>query len=192
MKRAVALTKREFVVVALYDAGGATHTVDTEHVAMKAFELAPALFRWKHFPEQVDKDLVRVLLFDARKQVYGAHVTGRASRGWSLTEAGLEIAERAVRRLGKGSVGVPRHSPRDKRLILRERARLEGTEAFQKITAGNAAGITPREAETFFRLNSYVTDEDRLRKLNQMANLFADDREMSWVIRAVREKVPSR
>lgn len=192
MTRATALTKRELVVVALYQAGGATRTVDTEHVAMKAFELAPALFRWRHFAEQVDKDVVRVLLFDARKQEFGAHVTGRVSKGWSLTETGLGFAERTVRRLGKGRVGVPRRSSADRKLILRERARLEGTEAFQKVAAGNAAGITPREAETFFRLNSYVTDESRLRKLDQTANLFADDDEMSRVIRAVREKVPSR
>jgi hypothetical protein len=190
--RVAALTKRELVVVALYEAGGATRTVDTEHVAMKAFELAPTLFRWRHFPEQVDKDVVRVLLFDARKQEYGAHVTGRVSRGWSLTETGLAFAERAVRRLGKGAVGVPRRSPTDRKLILRERARLEGTEAFQKVVAGNATKITPREAETFFRLNSYVTDESRLRKLDQMANLFVDDSEMSRVIRVVRERVPSR
>ncbi|MEZ5963091.1 MAG: hypothetical protein R3F56_04510 [Planctomycetota bacterium] len=191
MAKKTELTKREVVVVALHLLGGATRGIDTEHVAMKAFELAPGMFSWKHFADQVDKDLVRVLLFDARKSEFGAHVTGRVSQGWMLTEAGCEFAEAAAKRLGGGAVQQRRQSREDARRVAQERQRLESTDAYQKVRTGHAEQVSEREAEVFFRLNAYITGESRDRKLDQIANMFADDDELSRVIRIVRERVPS-
>lgn len=184
------LTKREVVTVALLLAGGATRTVDTEHVAMAASDLAPELFAWKHFPDQVDKDLVRVLLFDARKPEYGAHVRGRVSKGWMLTERGRRFATKAAAQLTKDqdhSGALPEATdPRR----ARERVRLLATDAYSKVVAGKEADVSPREAESFFRVNAYLQGESRLRKLDQLANMFADDVELSRAIRIIRKKVP--
>lgn len=191
MAKRIDLSKREVVVVALHLLGGATRNIDTEHVAMKAFELAPGMFSWKHFPDQVDKDLVRVLLFDARKPEFGAHVTGRVSQGWMLTEAGCEIADTAVKRLEVAAVPDRRQSREDARRVGQERQRLESTDACQKVRSGQAEAVSEREAEVFFRLNAYITGESRDRKLDQIANMFMDDEEMSRVIRLVRGRVPT-
>lgn len=95
---------RELVVFALAMRGGATHKVHTEDIALKCHELFPGSFSWTKYPEIPDKDIVRVALTDARKQVFGALVDGRAGTkrgqsaktkrepvadGWILTEPGL-------------------------------------------------------------------------------------------------------
>lgn len=185
------LTKRQVVVVALHLLGGETRGIDTEHVAMKAFEIAPGMFSWKHYTGQVDKDLVRVLLFDARKAEFGAHVTGRVSRGWMLTEAGCEFAKEAAKRLGSSVIRERRQSKEDVRRVAQERQRLEATDAFEKIRSGRVGEVSAREAEAFFRLNAYITGGSRVRKLDQIANMFAEDEELSRVIRMLREKVLS-
>ena len=102
-------TNREMVVHALYLLGGATHRFHTEDIALKCFELWPSAFSWTKYPEYPDKDIVRVALTDARKEKYGFLVDGRTGQtrgqakrtkrrrtgdGWSLTDAGVNWAEK--------------------------------------------------------------------------------------------------
>lgn len=99
------LANWEIAVYALYLEGGASHPVNTEHVALKCFQLAPDSFSWIRHRDIPDKEVARSALMDARKDKYGALVSGRAGRGrgqpvrtaanrsvdgWQLTQAGVK------------------------------------------------------------------------------------------------------
>ncbi len=45
--------------------------------------------------------------------------------------------------------------------------------------------MTAREAETFFRVDEYVTGEARERKVNRIAYAFGDDPELGPLVRAL-------
>ena len=100
---------REIVVYVLGLLGGASQRVHTEDIAVKCHELYPDAFSWTKYTVYPDKDIVRVALTDARKEKYGALVSGRTGQnrglsaktrrspvadGWMLTQAGLEWLER--------------------------------------------------------------------------------------------------
>ena len=107
-KSKVVLSNREVVVLALFAKGGATRKIHTEDISVECHRLAPSSFSWTKYPEFPDKDIVRVALTDARKEKYGALVSGRtgqnrgqfhrrerspASDGWALTDAGVRWAQ---------------------------------------------------------------------------------------------------
>lgn len=96
------LSNIDISLFALFELGGAAKKVHTEHIAWKAYELAPERFSWKlpEFREKgfPDKDLVRVALTDAKKEKYGALAKGRTGTGasgktldgWTLTARGVD------------------------------------------------------------------------------------------------------
>jgi len=86
------LTQREIVTLAVYLLGGDQHAVDTEDAAIKTHELAPGRFAWRKYPEQINLELVRVYLSDAKKPEKGDLLVGSGRTGWSLTKAGLNWA----------------------------------------------------------------------------------------------------
>lgn len=103
-------SNRELVVYGLEQSGGGVRRVHTEDVALKCHELFPDAFSWTRHPKLPDKDIVRVALTDARKDRYGALVTGRAGQargksakanpdGWMLTEAGVAFLKKHGARL---------------------------------------------------------------------------------------------
>ncbi len=103
-------SNRELVVYGLEQSGGGVRRVHTEDVALKCHELFPDAFSWTRHPNLPDKDIVRVALTDARKEQYGALVTGRAGQtrrksaktnpdGWILTEAGVAFVRKHGARL---------------------------------------------------------------------------------------------
>ena len=95
----MALTNWEIVVYALHLLDGATKSVHTEDIAVKAFNLAPDIYSWVKYPNYPDKEIVRKQLVHARND-YGDLVKGRSGTGkgqsddpmldgWMLTEAGV-------------------------------------------------------------------------------------------------------
>lgn len=97
------LANWEIAVYALYLQGGASHSVHTEDVALKCFELAPGSYSWIKHTLYPDKEVARSSLVDARKEKNGSLVVGRAGKGkghwrrkaqdpepdgWQLSEAG--------------------------------------------------------------------------------------------------------
>ena len=105
-------SNRELVVYGLEQSGGGVRRVHTEDVALKCHELFPDAFSWTRHPRLPDKDIVRVALTDARKEQYGALVTGRAGQtrgksaktipdGWMITEAGVVFVKRHGSRLAE-------------------------------------------------------------------------------------------
>ena len=124
----LARANRELVVYGLYLAGGATDRIHTEDVALKCWELFPDSFSWTKYPQYPDKDIVRVTLTDARKDQYGALVSGRVEghasgagraepEGWILTENGLAWIKDNMHLFGNDTANYERKAHRQ--LILR-------------------------------------------------------------------------
>lgn len=103
-------TNVEVVTFAVALLNGLEIPVHLEHVAAKAFQLAPGAFRWDldEFSGLIDKDKVRVSLTDAEKPAAGSLVkgVGQTRRGggqkrtdlWRLTASGSEwVSEHSER-----------------------------------------------------------------------------------------------
>jgi hypothetical protein len=96
--RLVSLTTHEgseIVTLAVYLLGD-QHAVDTEDAAVKAHHLAPGYFTWPKYSDQINLELVRVNLSNAKKPQNGALLLGSGRTGWSLTKGGLKWARQAA------------------------------------------------------------------------------------------------
>lgn len=167
--------------MALYALGGADTPADTEDVAMRVAQLVPGMFAWRKYPDQIDKELVRVALSDARlkkKWIVGSHDRG----GWLLTEAGQEFARR-----NEGQLGAPtevRRSGREERQLERERVRLMSSAVYERLAGGGrSSDVTSDEADAFFRINVYVEGQARERKIARVENQFGKDAELGEAVR---------
>jgi len=98
----------------LFLLGGDTKHIHTEDIALKCFELFPSSFSWVKYQQYPDKDIARLALMDARKEIYGAFVDGRAGQkkglsaktgrnpindGWVLTINGINWIHEKLPRL---------------------------------------------------------------------------------------------
>src|SRR5712691_1850334 len=66
----------EVAVAAIYLLGGAERSIDTEDAAVKCYQLAPTLFSWQKHKDQINLELVRVVLSNAKKPQNGALLSG--------------------------------------------------------------------------------------------------------------------
>jgi len=155
------LRQYHVVTAALHQLGGGARAIDTEDVAVRAYELAPQLFCWQKYPQHINLELVRVALSDAKKPKNGGLTSGSGRNGWRLTQRGLawvqqsSLAEPTLassKSRGKrtaGSVDVVRRN--------REKSRLQASPAWRAWTEGEA--ISQRDAKALFRIDQYTTDE---------------------------------
>jgi hypothetical protein len=144
------MPNHDIVTVAVFLLGCTANPVDTEDVAVKPNDLAPGRFAWRKYCDQINIDAVRKRLWDARRL---ARLSGSERTGWALTEGGLQLAKSLVAHLER--------VPPKQRLRLKER-RWRAAVAFQ-------------EGEAFFRLDEYVPQEMRERKISRLLYAFADD-----------------
>ena len=156
---------------------------------MRVAELSPRMFSWRKYPEQVDKELVRVALSDARLKkcwVVGSHDKG----GWLLTPAGKEFAQRtgAMRGLPAPSRSTQRDSIRQER----ERARLMTSAAYERFLTDGVDGVSRDEADAFFRINVYVEGQARERKIARIENQFSNDPVLGDVVRQLAQRALRR
>lgn len=177
------LSSRDIVTLAVYLLGGDASPVDVEDIAIKANELAPGRFTWRKYANQVNIDAVRKRLWDA-KCLEPATLIGSEKVGWMLTEVGVMHAFEKKQQLESpgGEIATRR---RDKPWVSREKSRMIATPAYSKVLAGNLADVTEREAETFFRIDDYVNEAAKARKINRAINAFRDDPELGTVIRTL-------
>src|SRR5262249_29068086 len=77
-KRLTSPSQAEIVTLAVYRLGGAQRAIDTEDAAVEAHRIAPGRFSWKKYPDQINLELIRVFLSDAKKNklVVGSGRTG--------------------------------------------------------------------------------------------------------------------
>lgn len=168
----------EVVAQAVSDLGGAARSIDTEDIAIRCHVLAPELFAWRKYPEQVNLELVRVSLSDAKKQKNGMLLSGTGRDGWRLTRKGLEWVsrrdqipaaggssrQRAIRRTA-GSIDTVRRA--------REIARIESSAAWA--TWHSEGQIDALDGRALFRVDSYATDRLVEIKVTRMLALFEPD-----------------
>lgn len=184
------LANHEVVTIAVYLLGGEREPVDTEDIAKKANELAPGRFTWRKYKDQINLEVVRVYLSDAKKKTKGAYLIGSGNTGWSLSEAGLAFARATAGAVEALRTSSPRRAVGQDRLRLqRERARLMTTDAYAKVASGHADEVTQREAESFFRIDSYVRGEARHRRVATISNAHGDDPELGPVIKVLTDLV---
>lgn len=173
-----AVLKPHVVVLALASLGGAERWVDTEDVAVRARELAPAAFSWRKYPEQIDLDGVRVALYDAAKESYGHLVEGSVRSGWSLTPAGVEWAKRegplVERRLARRTGPRRRDEQRSEtRKHALERGRIRKLAAW-RLWEGRHP-VEPRQAEAVFRVDSETPRHEVHLKVQRLVELLGAD-----------------
>lgn len=180
---AATFANHEIVTVAVFLLGGRSGHADTEDVAMKSNEIAPGRFTWRKYPSQVNLELIRVYLSDAKKSEKGAYLTGSGTDGWLLSEAGFEFARKAVKSLSSVDLSRTVIGPREKKWRRSERTRLMSTQAFRKFLAEGPNAVSAQEAATFFRIDGYVVGRLKEEKLNRILNTFGDDVEIGEAVR---------
>jgi hypothetical protein len=162
----------------VYLLGGRDRFVDTEDVAMKAHELSPGRFSWRKYPEQINLELVRVRLSEAKSDAHGALIRGSTPRGWTLTAKGLDWATGVAAdpaALAPDTGGArERGGSVDAQRSDRERARLTGSAAWTK-WPNQASGITASDAQEVFRIDSYATEDLRAVKIDRLRKFFLGD-----------------
>ncbi len=182
-------SNHEIVTLAVFLLGGRSLHVDTEDVAMKANEIAPGRFTWRKYPEQVNLELIRVYLSDAKKREKGEYLIGSGTDGWLLTEAGFRFARKAIKRLPQADLSRPVVGAKEKKWRRSERARLLASEALQKFLRYGMAAISPQEAATFFRIDDYVVGQLKEEKISRILNAFGDDAKIGEAVRQFANKV---
>ena len=172
----------EVVAFALFVLGGDQRRIDTEDIAVKAQELAPGRFSWRKYPDQINLELVRVFLSDAKKPDSRALVVGSGRTGWSLTARGVKWAA-SVKKNGATlqfdrDQSLSRAGSVDENRRKQERERLKQTAAWIR---WDAAQTAPSEAEAreVFRIDSYADAALQQAKLARLRGLFAEDAPLS-------------
>lgn len=183
------LSNQEIVTLAVYFLGGSSSPVDTEDVAVRANELAPGRFAWRKYPGQINIDTVRKRLWDAARPGRPGFLAGTERLGWTLTARGLKFVEAATSADQGFSFSKERLTLKERQWRAAERRRLLASDAYEAFQRRGASAISQRLAEAFFRLDDYVVGQMRQRKVQRIANAFADDPELGAVVRLLAAKV---
>ena len=172
----------EIVTLAVHLLGGAQRFIDTEDIAIKAFELAPLRFSWRKYPEQINLELVRVSLSDAKKPHKGTLLRGSGRKGWSLTangnkwiEANLNLLERD---LSLGFNESRRAGSVDAARADRESKRLQSSAAWRQWQE-DPQNVKTAQAKEIFRIDTYTKPDMLSLKIDRLLNLFSKDPEIS-------------
>ncbi len=179
------LSNYEIVTLAVYLLGGETQRIDTEDIAVKTNEIAPGRFAWRKYPDQINIDVVRKRLWDATKPEKGEYLSGTEKEGWLLTSKGQQFSRKMINQVSKNMLGGSRLTTQQRRWLKSERARLLGSQAYEKFKAGMSNHITSKEAEAFFRVDDYVAGDMRKRMVKRIESAFSNDKELGKVIRVL-------
>lgn len=167
----------EVVTLAVFRLGGGERAIDTEDAAIEAHEIAPGRFSWRKYPGQINLELIRVFLSDAKKQDL---VVGSGRTGWRLTQKGLKWAETislAESDLSRSRAQSRAGGPEEQRRS-RERARVVASEAW-KLWISDPQSIPMSEIKKVFRLDSYAHGDLRQSKITRLRAMFSNDDELT-------------
>ncbi|MGI8551904.1 MAG: hypothetical protein ACR2PL_14130 [Dehalococcoidia bacterium] len=180
-------TQFDLVTLAVYALDGHLHPVDMEDVAQKVDKLAPGVYRWRKYPDQIDLVRVRRSLYDALRRE-NPHLSGSEKKGWMLTPAGLTWVRQEGQRFLEGtSVPVQRQerhgSVREEERWKRERARILMTPAWQRWQQG-LREIAEQDASEVFRIDAYAFGRTLDMKITRVRELFDEDPDLGPFIAA--------
>lgn len=151
----------EVAALALHLLGGARRAVDTEDIAIKCHQLSPELFAWRKYPDQVNLELVRVSLSDAKKAKNGILVAGSGRDGWRLTPNGVaRLSAKHAENDGAVAVGKSDTTRRSAGSIdtvrkAREELRIQNSAAWAIWKAEQRIDV--EEARKLLRIDSYTS-----------------------------------
>lgn len=183
------LSNLDLVTLAVQSLGGAADRVDTEDVAKVASRLAPGRLSWRKYPDQINLELVRVYLSDAKKAKNGALVIGSGRSGWMLTQTGKA---RAAALASAGPLPAFTHPRADTAATQRERAErawVLGHPALEVLKRAGASALSPRDLESLFRVDEYILGAVRERRVARVLNAVADDLELIALLGPAAERV---
>jgi hypothetical protein len=177
--------------MAVYLLGGDQRPIDTEDVAVKANELGPGRFTWSKYPDQINLELIRVFLSNAKKGPT-ALLSGTGRTGWTLTRAGVGWAhQNASSVVGKE---VSKHREEmvagsiDQGRLRRERSRVLETAGWARWAQGER-DLTVREAREVFRIDLYAVGRMRELKVARLRASLGSDYELGPFVTAMAELI---
>lgn len=182
----------DIVILAVHLLGGGRKSVDTEDVAVKCHELAPGMFAWRKYSDQINLELVRVALSDAKKRSYGQLLSGSGREGWRLSPRGIDwIESKGEELLRKGSVRIDRErlsaGSVDAVRKRREKMRIFSSAAWKSWSEQKT--ISLRDARNLFRIDEYATSKILDNKVVRLRSQFEDDERISPFIREAAELI---
>lgn len=179
----------EIVTFAVYILGGQSKEIDTEDVAIKVNELAPGRFTWRKYQDQINIENVRTFLSDAKKVKNGSYLLGSGKKGWLLTERGVVFAKQHLTKMQDSNLARAPLSREERRWNNLERARMLTHPIMSKLRSQSSDMVTAQEAESFFRVDDYVTGMARKKRISRIVNTFRDDPEIGHVVISLSGKV---
>jgi hypothetical protein len=182
----------EIVTIAGYILGGKTKEIDTEDIAIKVNELAPGRFTWHKYKDQINIENVRTFLSDAKKLKNGAYLQGSGKKGWILTSSGVAFAKQNLKIMKSSNLIKIPLSKEEKRWNNLEKARMLAHPIMSKLQSNGVDTVTTQEAESFFRVDDYVTGVAREKKISRILNTFRDDPKLGQIVVELSGKVPMK
>lgn len=189
------LSNIEYVAFAAYLLSAFEKPVDTEDIAIKAYEIAPERFSWKKYSNQINLEAVRKRLYDARLEKNGSHVDGSDKQGWILTQKGMTWAEAIANQFESAVKDAKGKNVRSSGMAgaiqPTERKRITSTKAYTLYSSGRIDDITLRDAEHVYRFDDYVDARTRAIKINRVLNIFANEPKMTKFLKVIEEIIES-
>lgn len=169
------LSNVQIVLLAIFDLGGETNSIDIEDIAIKAFEYAPEKFSWRKFKDKIDLRVVSYAIKDAMIPKKGPSlISGNYRHGFMLTTDGLNWA----RSFATTSESIKSSSYRNKSIsekIILEKNRLVSSTAYLKYISGESGSITLSDFQDFARVNEYFPVHALQRRFALISNVVKDD-----------------
>lgn len=165
------------VCLACFKLEGSLKSVDLEHIALVAYELAPLQFGWNHYPDRID---LRKVQYALKNEVLNANprLTGSVKEGYQLTPLGLEWS-RNMPELRRDDETTDQKQVIPK--IGIERRRLRSSAACRKYFSGVVDTITRQDFDAFVRINDYFPEALRAQRIAKIDNIVAGDVELEKV-----------
>jgi hypothetical protein len=168
------LSNPQIAVIAVARLGGDVRTIDSEDIAVIAYNIAPKRFCWRKYPDKIDIATVRFALSDAAKPNL-ALLLGSNKEGWMLSPGGVKWvsslptefeADDESNGTKRGSILAAQEA---------ERARLHRTAAFAKFQLGDSKVISLIDFREFVRINEYFPERQRRERLAAIENAVLND-----------------
>jgi hypothetical protein len=182
----------DVVIIAVHVLGGGRKSVDTEDVAVKCHELAPGMFSWRKYRNQINLELVRVALSDAKKRSYGQLLSGSGREGWRLSPRGIDwITSKGDKLLRDGFARIDHERSSagsvDAVRKKRERSRIFSSAAWKSWSEEKT--ISLRDARKLFRIDEYATNKILDNKVVRLRSQFEEDEQVRPFIREAAELI---
>ncbi len=170
-------TQAELVILAVHLLGGGSRSVDTEDVAVKCHEISPEAFSWQKYKDQINLELVRVNLSNAKKEQNGVLLSGSGREGWRLTSQGVDWLHSS----GLQLLAVTNFSYQSSRRTagsidtVRKNLELERVKSSQAWKTWISKGtVSPQLVRELFRIDAYSTPKMIESKTARLRSLLTD------------------